>query len=256
MVLSGWGNQADWYRNIQAAPALEIATAGERYVPKQRFLDAAELYSCLLDYLNRNWPIRPLVCRVLGLTMDGSDADRAEMEARGYRGIAFRPVRTRRDRSDEDGRVFGVTSWLNYPARNDVSRVRTAVVLDTNVFVAAGFNPRSDSARIVDAVRAGRLQMVWNRATRAETEYILRRIPRLSGTTFGDLFRESNRFRGAVPPDHQFANVSDPADRKFVALATAASAVLVTNDALLLRSLTTISVRGLRPGEWLRDCCP
>ena len=31
------------------------------------------------------------------------------------------------------------------------------VVLDTNVFVAAGFNPGSHSARLIEAVRAGRV---------------------------------------------------------------------------------------------------
>ena len=41
-----------------------------------------------------------------------------------------------------------------------------AVVLDTNVLVAAGFNPRSASARIVNAVKQGKLHMLWNEATR------------------------------------------------------------------------------------------
>ena len=51
--------------------------------------------------------------------------------------------------------------------RNEPPAVRTAVmttdpgevVLDTNVFVAAGFNPGSHSARLVEAVRDGRLGM-------------------------------------------------------------------------------------------------
>ena len=32
------------------------------------------------------------------------------------------------------------------------------VILDTNVFVAAGFSERSASARIIEAVREGRLR--------------------------------------------------------------------------------------------------
>jgi uncharacterized protein len=40
------------------------------------------------------------------------------------------------------------------------------VVLDTNVFVGAGFNPRSHSALLLDAVRDGRLRMVWDDAIR------------------------------------------------------------------------------------------
>ena len=45
---------------------------------------------------------------------------------------------------------------------------RREVVLDTNVFVAAGFNRGSHSAWLVEAVRDGRLRMVWDNATRAE----------------------------------------------------------------------------------------
>ena len=39
------------------------------------------------------------------------------------------------------------------------------VVIDTNVFVAAGFNPRSAAARILAAVREGRFQLIWNEPT-------------------------------------------------------------------------------------------
>lgn len=34
VVLSGRGEKADWYRNIEARPALEVRTGGERYVPE------------------------------------------------------------------------------------------------------------------------------------------------------------------------------------------------------------------------------
>jgi predicted nucleic acid-binding protein len=51
------------------------------------------------------------------------------------------------------------------------------IVVDTNVFVSAGFNPRSAAARILMAVREGRFQLIWNEPTRWETELILRRIP-------------------------------------------------------------------------------
>ncbi|MGZ3667280.1 MAG: PIN domain-containing protein, partial [Ktedonobacterales bacterium] len=54
-----------------------------------------------------------------------------------------------------------------------------SVVLDTNVFVAAGFNPHSASARLVDAVKRGEIRMVWNDATRREIERIVRQIPPL-----------------------------------------------------------------------------
>ena len=101
----------------------------------------------------------------------------------------------------------------------------TVVVLDTNVWVAAAFRPASASARLVAAVRAGRLRLVWDDPTRAETEFVLRSIPRLSWDEVAPLFREIDRFVGRTDLD-RFSGIPDPADRKFAALAAAARAVL------------------------------
>ena len=68
------------------------------------------------------------------------------------------------------------------------------IVIDTNVFVAAGFNPRSAAARILAAVREGRFQLIWNEPTRRETEMILRRIPHLDWERVADLFRPEVEF--------------------------------------------------------------
>ena len=73
----------------------------------------------------------------------------------------------------------------------------SAVVLDTNVFVAAGFNPRSASAKIVDAVKRGRLRMVWNDATRREIERIMQQIPRLRTHSVSEIFRPEDRYAAA-----------------------------------------------------------
>src|SRR5512133_90341 len=88
------------------------------------------------------------------------------------------------------------------------------VVIGTNVFVAAGFNPGSAAARILERVRDGRFQLVWNRPTRDETEMILRRIPRLHWGQFAELFRREAEYSGLVDPD-AFAAVPDRDDRKF-----------------------------------------
>jgi len=107
------------------------------------------------------------------------------------------------------------------------------VVLDTNVFVAAGFNPHSSSARIVERVRTGELRMVWNEETRGETKAVLQRIPPLSWETLATLFRDQNRHSGQIHPE-EFLHVPDAADRTFAALARASDAVLVTLDDDLL----------------------
>jgi uncharacterized protein len=123
------------------------------------------------------------------------------------------------------------------------------VVLDTNVFVAAGFNPGSHSARLVEAVRDGRVRMVWDDATRAEIEHVMRQIPRLSWTDIAGLFRSQDRFGGSTHPE-QFEFVPDPADRKFAALADAAQAPLVTSDAGLLKVGGQMTVLVLKPSEF------
>jgi predicted nucleic acid-binding protein len=126
-----------------------------------------------------------------------------------------------------------------------------ACVLDTNVFVAAGFNPGSDSARILQWVEDGRLRLIWNEETRRETERILRKIPPLSWEPIAHLFREEECCREETQPD-RFLMVSDPDDRKFAALAAATGATLVTLDDHLLQAGEIPGVRVLTPSAWLR----
>ena len=127
------------------------------------------------------------------------------------------------------------------------------LVLDTNVFVGAGFNPHSSSARLVEAIRDGRLRMIWNQATRDETAHILRQIPRLSWDAFAPLFRQADRFPAETHPE-QFGYVPDPADRKFAALAHAARVTLVTSDRGLLQASSRAEIPILTPAEFVRRC--
>ena len=132
--------------------------------------------------------------------------------------------------------------------REDVPRV----VLDTNVFVAAAFHPQSHAARIIEAVREGRLLLVWNEATRRETRRILDRIPPISWKPCADLFIEENRHRDPVNPGW-FGHVDDPDDRVFGALAYAAAATLITQDDDLLKVRSNVGVPILTPAEFLRN---
>ena len=71
---SGWGERADWYRNIQASPAREVETGGERYEPAQRFLTPEEVYRAMQGYVRRNRWAAGMVTRLLNLRVDGSAA--------------------------------------------------------------------------------------------------------------------------------------------------------------------------------------
>jgi predicted nucleic acid-binding protein len=131
-----------------------------------------------------------------------------------------------------------------------MKRDSPAVVLDTNVFVAAGFNPGSGSDRIIGAVRQGSLRMIWNDETRRETLSILEKIPPLSWSAVADLFRDEERLDAETHPE-RFTQIPDPDDRKFAALAHASGAILISQDADLLANPHRIDLLVVTPGEFL-----
>jgi predicted nucleic acid-binding protein len=122
------------------------------------------------------------------------------------------------------------------------------VVLDTNIFVAAGFRPASASGCLLEQVRSGSLRLVWNEATRRETLAVLARIPPLSRQPFDELFRDEERCDAESRPD-RFDFVPDPEDRKFLALAETCGVPLVTLDQHLLGARDRASIPILRPTE-------
>jgi predicted nucleic acid-binding protein len=120
------------------------------------------------------------------------------------------------------------------------------IVLDTNVFVAAGFNPRSHAAGLLAAVRGGALILAWHAETRAETLHVLSRIPPLRKLDVAELFRPDAEYTALLDLT-PYGCIPDPADRVFAALAEAACAALVTNDAHLLDHRHALRVPVLPP---------
>jgi predicted nucleic acid-binding protein len=119
------------------------------------------------------------------------------------------------------------------------------------VFVAAGFNPRSASARIVEAVKQKQVRMVWNETTCREIEHILQKIPLLRAHPVAELFRTSDRFTAAIHPE-RFAFIPDSDGHTFAALAQAAGATLVSNDEHLLHYRDRMDVSVLTPEAFWR----
>ena len=123
-------------------------------------------------------------------------------------------------------------------------------IFDTNLFVGAGFNRRSASARLIGAVREGRIAMIWNAATRDETRRILTKIPRLSWEDVADLFDPAQEAGVAGDLSH-VAFVTDPEDRKYAALSLAEGVPIVTSDDDLLAHADRLDV--VKPGAmWAR----
>lgn len=126
---------------------------------------------------------------------------------------------------------------------------KPAVILDTNVLVAAGFNPESASAQVVEQVRNRRLAFVWHPWTKRETQSVLEQIPPLSWDGFSDLFGEEGRHAMDMDPA-RIDYVADTADRTFAALATATGAVLITHDEDLLAGCEEAEICIVTPSEF------
>lgn len=90
IVVSAWGGKADWYRNIEASPALEVRIGRERYVPEQRFLSPDEAYAEISDYERDHPLLARILPRWIGLPLDGTDKARVRF-VECARMVAFRP---------------------------------------------------------------------------------------------------------------------------------------------------------------------
>ena len=109
------------------------------------------------------------------------------------------------------------------------------VVLDNNLFVAAYWNPRSASARIIERCREGELTLVASAAVRREIRRTLRQIP-MRQNYRRDVERLLRR-SSSVEPGESFAGLipDDPDDEKYLECAVAANArYLVSSDRHLL----------------------
>lgn len=90
IVISGYGAQSDWYRNILAQPAIEVQIGFQRYPPRQRLLSEEETLAVLEEY-QRKHPLRLReLVRLVGYTFDGTPAGLRDL-SQFLRGVAFRP---------------------------------------------------------------------------------------------------------------------------------------------------------------------
>ena len=100
IVMAGLGRSAQWYRNLLAGGAIEVAIAGERFTPSYRELDPREAAAVLADYERRNRYLAPILRRVLtrlvGWRYDGTPANRLQLVSE-LPIVAFRPARNTAD---------------------------------------------------------------------------------------------------------------------------------------------------------------
>lgn len=93
VVVAGFAH-ADWLRNIQATPAVEVRTGTDRYAPAQRFLEADERFAVLARFQREHPWEAPIMLRLFGLRPATDRREREEQWralADALPMVAFRP---------------------------------------------------------------------------------------------------------------------------------------------------------------------
>jgi deazaflavin-dependent oxidoreductase (nitroreductase family) len=95
VVISGFGQRAQWLQNVLAGGTVEVRIAHERWTAVARHLEPVEAVAVLAEYERRNPLLRPVVHRLLsrlaGFRYDGSPAT-ADAVVRALPLVAFRPA--------------------------------------------------------------------------------------------------------------------------------------------------------------------
>jgi deazaflavin-dependent oxidoreductase (nitroreductase family) len=95
VVMSGFGHNANWLRNIEAASTVEVVVGSKRFSAAHRILDEEEAVRVIIAYERRNWLLAPIVravlSRLLGWQYDSSKYAHHKLVAQ-LPLIAFRPL--------------------------------------------------------------------------------------------------------------------------------------------------------------------
>jgi len=93
VVVSAYGNSADWYRNLQVEPALRVRTGRMDYTPEQRLLGPEEAREAAAEFCRRHpWEARlvPRVLPAIGAALSTGSASPIDLLA-SLPMVAFRP---------------------------------------------------------------------------------------------------------------------------------------------------------------------
>ncbi len=129
------------------------------------------------------------------------------------------------------------------------------VVLDTNILIAAYFNPNSFSAKLLKLAARNKIDIYWSSSLYREAQTILRFIPpRDRKSILEKVFKSKNRV--SRPPKVKVIS-EDPEDDKILACALKANAdFVVSNDKHLLDLKEFKGIRILSPKKTYQMLTP
>ena len=83
VVMSAFGRNADWLRNIEATQGPEVVIGSQCFVATHRVLGEEEAVAVVTGYEQRNWLVAPIIrlvlSRLLGWRYNGSTNDRRRL---------------------------------------------------------------------------------------------------------------------------------------------------------------------------------
>jgi len=126
------------------------------------------------------------------------------------------------------------------------------VVLDTNVFIAAYFNRKSASARIIDLCLENKHKLIFSPRLRKELRLILKnvRAEREFREKIRSLFVNASKVK---PTKKVFTVKEDPEDNKFLECALEGKAdYLITSDRHLLELGEFAQTKICKPTQFLK----
>ena len=96
-IVSGYGEHAQWYRNLRAHPDIEIRTGGGRRAVRAKLLSPEEGADVMAGYARRYPKMAPELMKLCGAHIDGTEAD--------YREVAVKRLRfVQLERDEAEGR--------------------------------------------------------------------------------------------------------------------------------------------------------
>ncbi len=126
------------------------------------------------------------------------------------------------------------------------------MVLDTNVFIAAYFNRKSASARIIDLCLENKHELIFSSRLRKEVRLILKNVRAERGfqKRIQSLFMNASRIK---PTQKIFMVKEDPEDNKFLECALEGKAdYLITSDWHLLELGKFAQTKICKPTQFLK----
>lgn len=126
------------------------------------------------------------------------------------------------------------------------------VVIDTNLIVADFFNPESDSAKVMNLAREGKINVLWSEPILREIKKVLNEIQASAEykATLLNLLKDDRKIT-------QLQKVKvvegDDSDDKFLSCALKGASYIITHDTHLLKVREYQGIKLVRPTDFIKN---